>query len=180
MHFSAWEKFGFGLLVTAWLVWGSIMLGNFLVHADESQVAALRLAPAESEGEAAGGAGAAPAEPVDIVAMLPTASAENGATVFKKCQACHTSEKGGANKVGPHLWGVLDRPRATSEGFAYSNTLKGLGGDWSYEDLSHFLANPRQFAPGTKMSFAGLKKPQELADAIAFLRSLSDSPRPLP
>ena len=177
MHFSAWEKFGFGLLMTAWLVWGSIMLGNFLVHADESQVAALRLAPTEG---AAPAADAGPAEQVDIVAMLGAANAQDGAAVFKKCVSCHTAEKGGANKVGPHLYGVLNRPRASSDGFAYSSVLKGMGGEWGWEDLSHFLENPRQFAPGTKMSFAGLKKAKERADVIAYLRSLADSPKPLP
>lgn len=177
MHFSAWEKFGFGLLVTAWLVWGSIMLGNFLVHADESQVAALRLAPSESD---AGAASAGPAEQVDVMALLATASTQDGAAVFKKCVSCHTAEKGGANKVGPQLWGVLDRQRATVQGFAYSSVLSGMKGEWSYEDLNRFLENPKAFAPGTKMSFAGLKKGKERADAIAYLRSLSESPKKLP
>ncbi len=178
MHFSAWEKFGFSLLVTAWLVWGSIVVGDHLVHADESKVAALRLAPSESDAGAAASAG--PAEQVDIVALLASANVQDGATVFKKCVACHVADKGGANKVGPALWGLLDRPRATVQGFAYSAGLAGQKGEWSTEDLNHFLENPRAFSPGTKMSFAGLKKGKERADVIAYLRSLSDSPKKLP
>ncbi len=178
MHFSAKEKFGLGVLVTMWLVWGSILLGDRLVNADESKVAALRLAPSENEAGSAASAG--PAEQVDILALLTTANAQDGAAVFKKCVSCHVSDKGGANKVGPALWGVLDRPRATAQGFTYSSALGGMKGEWSYEDLNHFLENPRVFAPGTKMSFAGLKKGKERADAIAYLRSLSESPKKLP
>jgi cytochrome c len=180
MHFSGWEKFGFGLLVTAWLVWGSIMMGNFLVHADESKVAALRLAPAEGEAAGGGAAPAADSGPVDIVALLHDAKPEDGAKVFKKCQTCHSAEKGAKNKVGPELWDVMGRGRAALPDFAYSDALKKKGGEWTFDDLNHFLTKPSDFAPGTKMTFVGLKDPKERAAVIDYLRTQSDSPKPLP
>jgi cytochrome c len=113
-------------------------------------------------------------------ALLAAASPEKGEKVAKKCAACHSFEEGGPNKVGPNLWGVIGHEKAAHAGFAYSDALKGLGGTWTFEDLNHFLTRPKDFAPGTKMSFAGLKKPTDRADLLAYLRSLSDSPVPLP
>ena len=176
MHFSFWEKLGFSLLVTAWLTWGSIMLGDMLVRADESQVAALRLnatEPAETAVEEA------PAE-VDLATLLREASVERGAKVFRKCAACHTPESGGKNKVGPNLWDALNRERGGSEGFAYSGVFADMGGAWTYEELDAFLTSPRRYAPGNKMTFAGLKKAADRAAVIVYLRSLSDAPGPLP
>ena len=177
MHFSFWEKLAFGLLVTAWVTWGSIMLGDILVHADESQVAALRLTPAEGADTAK--SKEAPAE-MDLATVLQQASPDRGKKVFKKCAACHTPEQGGKNKVGPNLWNVLTRSKATAEAFKYSDVLKGLGGEWTYEDVDAYLTSPRKYAPGNKMTFAGLKKQADRAAVIVYLRSLSDSPKPLP
>lgn len=178
MHFSFWEKLGFATLCTLWLVWGSFMIGEQLVQADESQLAELRIAVPEDEGAA--GEPAEEAAPVDVVAMLGSADPEEGVTVFRKCQACHTVESGGAHKVGPNLWNVLNRPIADADGYSYSGTLQDMEGEWSYQGLSDFLERPRDYAPGTKMSFAGLRDPQDRADVIAYLRSLADSPKPLP
>lgn len=130
---------------------------------------------AEGGAEAAGGFSFA-----SIAPLLAKASAENGAGVFKKCGACHTGDSGGEDKLGPNLWGVVGRPVASREGFAYSETLKGKGGDWTYENLAAFIHDPKAFAPGTKMIFAGLADPAEIADALAYLRTLSDAPAPLP
>jgi len=120
------------------------------------------------------------AEEVSLASLLASASAEKGEKVAKKCTACHTFDDGGANKVGPNLYGILGRKMASSSGFAYSSAMAEKGGEWGYEEMSAFLANPKVAIPGTKMAFAGIKKPAQRADLIAYLRSLSASPLPLP
>ncbi len=135
------------------------------------------------EEEAGGGAPEAPAEE-SIAALLASADATAGQAVEKKCAACHTIEKGGSNKVGPNLWNIVNRPIATHEGFAYSSAMKEFsqGGTvvWDYDHLNHFLASPKGLVKGTAMGFAGLKNPTERANLIAFMRTLADTPAPLP
>jgi len=120
----------------------------------------------------------------DVLKLIATADAAKGAEVAKKCLACHSVEKGGANKVGPNLWGVVNATAGGhSAGYAYSTAMvdKGKGGaKWTYEELQNFLYAPSKYVKGTKMTFAGLKKPEELAGVIAYLRTQSDSPAPLP
>lgn len=129
-------------------------------------------APAEEK------AAPAPAEPIAV--RLAAADVERGKAAAKKCASCHTFEKGGKNGVGPNLWGVVGAKKGHVDGFAYSQALLGTGGEWTYESLDAFLASPKTYAPGTKMSFAGLAKPDERADLIAYLRTLADDPAPLP
>lgn len=135
--------------------------------------------------EPAEGGGAGPAvEAKPIADLLATANVEQGAAVFKKCQACHSGEKGGPNKVGPDLWDLIDRPVAEHEGFAYSAGMKEFskGGTekWTYDNINHFITSPKKFVKGTAMGFAGLPKDEDRANVIAYLRTLSDSPKPLP
>lgn len=131
--------------------------------------------------EAPAGGPAAPAEKeVPIAQLLASANAEKGAAVSKKCLACHEFKKGGPNKVGPDLYGVVGRERAHHEGFAYSAGMKAKPGKWTFEDLNHFLTSPRSFIPGTAMAFAGISKATDRADLLVYLNTLSDSPQPLP
>lgn len=133
----------------------------------------------EPEPKSAGGAAEAPkAEPIAV--RLASADADKGKGGTKACQACHSFEKGGPNKVGPDLWDVVERQKAHHEGFDYSAGLKEKGGTWTYEDLDHFLENPKGYVKGTKMAFAGISSPTERANVIAYLRTLSESPKPLP
>ena len=121
---------------------------------------------------------AAPSEPIEK--LLQTASVEKGAAAAKKCAACHTFEKGGPNRVGPNLFGIVERARASEAGFNYSAAMKGKGGKWTYDDLNKFIANPKGFVPGTAMGFAGIPKDSERADVIDYLHTLADTPVPLP
>lgn len=129
-------------------------------------------AATEPEAPAGGGEG--------FAALLAGADAEAGAKLSKKCSSCHSFDKGGKNKVGPNLWDIVGKAVASGEGFKYSGALSDLGGEWTYDSLNAFLTRPKDFAPGTKMSFAGLKSADDRANLIAFLRSRSDDPKPLP
>jgi cytochrome c len=127
-----------------------------------------------------GGAAAAavPSEPIEK--LLQTASVEKGTAAAKKCAACHTFEKGGPNRVGPNLYNVINEKKGEGRGFNFSAAMKAKGGTWTYDDLNKFLLSPKGFVPGTAMGFAGVTKDSERADVIAYLRTLSDNPAPLP
>jgi cytochrome c len=131
-------------------------------------------------GQAAGAATDAKATEEPIEKLFASASVERGQSDIKVCATCHNFQKGGPNAVGPNLYGVVGRARATAPGFAYSDAMKAKGGEWTVDDLNKFLTSPKEFVPGTKMSFPGFSKASQRADVIAYLNSLSDSPKPLP
>jgi cytochrome c len=129
----------------------------------------------------AAGAETAKAEPAEPIAVrLASSDVGKGQAAAKQCAACHTFEKGGPNRVGPNLYGIVDRAKASHEGFNYSAAMKAKGGTWTYDDLDHFLAGPKAWLPGTSMGYAGLTRGGQRADLINYLHTLSDNPVPLP
>ncbi len=131
------------------------------------------------EADSGGGAPAVADKPVEF--YLASADPAKGADVFKKCGACHNADNGGPNALGPNLWGVLGEAIGKgAHGFAFSDALGGKGGNWNWDNLNEWLTSPKKFAPGTKMTFAGLSKPEDRANVIAFLNQHSASPQPIP
>jgi len=178
------NKIAGAVLFAALVAFGLGILSDIIFEGHEAEAPGYVIEVAESGaehgGEAASGEAVAE-EP--IAAMMASADAGAGESVAKKCAACHNLTKGGANKVGPALWDIVNRPAAAAEGFKYSDALKAFaegGTVWDYERLNGFLAAPKKYVSGTSMSFAGVKKPADRADIIAYLRSLADDPAPLP
>jgi cytochrome c len=158
---------------------GIVALGTSIVagevfHGERPETMGYPIEGVEVEGED----GAAADKPIEF--YLASADPAKGEAVFKKCAACHNADKGGPNALGPNLWGVLGEPVGKGHGFAFSTALAGKGGTWNWNNLSEWLANPKKFAPGTKMTFAGLGKAEDRANVIAYLNAHSDSPLPLP
>ena len=171
----------FSKIFAALLIAGCVAIfggtvASALVHVDTPDKAGF---PVDVSGAGAAVA-AAPKGPEPILGLIAAANAEQGKKLAKACAACHTLDKGGANRVGPNLWGVVNRPKGKHEGFSYSSAMAEKGGAWGYADLNHFLYKPKDYVPGTKMTFAGFKKTEDRAAVIAFLRSLSDSAPALP
>jgi len=132
--------------------------------------------------ENAAGGSAAPVEEAlpDWGTVLPKADAAAGKATSSKCEACHDTSSAKTIKIGPPLFGVVDRPRASIAAFSYSGAMKAKGGTWTYDELFKFLKSPGAYIPGTKMSFAGLSRAEDRINLIAFLRTNMDSPAPIP
>ncbi|MBE7734197.1 c-type cytochrome [Devosia faecipullorum] len=157
---------------------------GFLAEAIYSPIEGRGPGYALPEPEAVASAGPVEEVPsVPLAALLASASADRGASAVRKCQSCHNFGEGEPNKQGPNLYNIVDASKAHADGFAYSDILlqqKSEGQVWSYDNLNAFLENPRGYAPGTKMAFAGVKSPEERADILAYLQTLSGSPVPFP
>jgi cytochrome c len=170
-----------GLLGAVFVVFSISLASDAIFASPAPETPGYAIAAAEPEEGASG-----PAEPEiePIAVRLASVDIAKGETLFGRCSACHTVESGGANKVGPNLWDIVNRPIASHEGFAYSGAMKEFseGGAvvWDYDHLDHFIASPKGLVRGTAMGFAGLKNPQDRADIIAYLHTLSDNPAPLP
>jgi cytochrome c len=167
--------------IAGWVLFaGIVALGSSIVagetfHSERPEEMGYPIEGVVQEGE-----GAAEAEK-PIAFYLATADAAAGEQVFKKCTACHNADKGGANALGPNLYGVMGEGIGKGHaGYAFSPALSGVGGSWTWDTMSAWLASPKKFAPGTKMTFAGLSNPQDRANVMAFLNSRSDAPQPMP
>ena len=166
--------------IAGWVLFaGIVALGSSIVagetfHSERPEEMGYPIEGVVQEGE-----GGAEAEK-PIAFYLATADAAAGEQVFKKCTACHNADQGGANALGPSLYGVMGNPVASHPGFAFTDALKGKGGSWDWDTMSAWLASPKKFAPGTKMTFAGLSNPQDRANVMAFLNSRDSSPLPVP
>lgn len=177
------DSMEFNKIFAAILVAGIIaaltgFISKQLVHPEELEEAAYHIEGAE-DGAGGGAVKEKMAEP--ILAMIGAADIGKGEKVAKACASCHTLDKGGANGVGPNLYGVVGKPKQSASGFSYSGVLNEQGGDvWTMAELNKFLWKPKKYAPDTKMNFLGVSKPEDRAALIAYLNSNSGSPKPAP
>lgn len=173
------NKIAGAILGTLLLVMGLGIVAETIFHSGEMETPGY-VVDVPEDGSATQTAAAPTEEPIAV--LLASATADSGESVAKKCAACHSFDEGGANKVGPNLWNIVNATPAARDGFKYSSALQAYGAEnvWAYENLNAFLAAPKKYLKGTSMGFVGLKKPDERADMIAYLRSLSNAPAALP
>ena len=174
------NKIAAGVLCGGLLLMAGIKAGEILLPHQDIEENAYPFEVAE-----AGDGSSAPAVPQDtgpepILAMLASADIDAGQALSKKCTACHSFDAGGPNKVGPNLYNIVNRGIGGVDGFKYSTALSEFGGNWDYEQLNGFLYKPKSWVNGTKMNYAGLKKPNDRANIIAWMRTLSADPAQLP
>lgn len=175
------SNFEFNKLFAAFLIAGiiaylSAFIADHVIHPHELEEDAVFVegAPVET------GGAAAPKGPDPILHLIATADIAKGEKLSKACAACHSFDKGGAAKVGPNLYGIVGNTKAHSPDFAYSDAMQAKEGDWNYLSLNKFLYKPKDYIDGTKMLYIGMKKPEDRAAIIAWLRTLADSQYPLP
>jgi len=171
------NKIAAGILTAGIVFWGANRIANIVIPDEAPKTAAIKITGMETAA-----APAAPTGPESVVPLIATADVSKGmAFVQQQCSACHSLTQGGANGVGPNLYGVLGGPMFAAAGFTYSAAAKSkASGNWDYTKMGNWLADPASFAPGTGMSYPGIKNTQTRADVVAYLRTLSASPIPLP
>jgi cytochrome c len=172
------NKFYAAILLAGVLAMIAIIASGMLVKPEELAKPAY---PIEGVAEPTATAAAPKADEIPPVGpLLAKADVDHGAQIARQCQACHNFAKGGPNMVGPNLWGVVGGPHDHKADYAYSDAMRKFAGTWDYESINKFITKPQAYVPGTKMGFAGLKKPEDRADVIDWLRLQADNPEPLP
>jgi cytochrome c len=180
MDSHQWNKIIGSVLGTILFVLVVRAVGEAIFFPEELEEPAIKIAGSEtapSEPSAA----APPAESLpDFAAAIPAADTMAGGMVAERCMVCHGWDKGGPAMIGPNLYGIVGKAKASAGDFDYSPALREKGGEWTYADLYEFLRQPAVFVPGTKMGFAGLPRSQDRLNLIAFLRMQADAPAALP
>jgi cytochrome c2 len=169
-----------GVLTAGIIAVGAAVFSGILYRPQPLEEHAFNVVVPEDEGAASADAEAETADEPALPVLLASADPSAGEAITRQCAACHVFNEGGENRVGPALWDVVGRDIASVDGFAYSEALQGKEGDWTYEKLDAFLAAPREWAPGTSMSYAGLRNATDRANLIAYMRGQSNDPVPLP
>ena len=167
------------VLLVALLVIGIVKISDLVFFIEKPEKAGYKVELPDTENSSQS-VKAAEVEEVDISALLALGTVEHGEKVFKKCTACHVVNKGGANKIGPVLYGVLGRQVAAISDYKYSKAMAGYDKSWTFEEMNGYLRKPQSYIKGTKMAFAGLRKEKDRASVILYLNQNSDNPLPLP
>jgi cytochrome c len=160
------NKFAASILIAGIVALISAFIADIIYQPSESDVRGYEIAVNEDQGDLVEDTAE---EVIDVIAMMTTAQHENGASIAKKCVSCHSFDKDGSHKVGPNLWNIVNKKIASSSDYNYSTSLSSIDKIWDYNELYAFLNAPKKYAKGTKMSFAGLKKPEQIVDLIAYL-----------
>ena len=169
------------ILMTALIVIGINKISNVIFHVDKPKESAYKVEGVElASSSSQTSAQVKEVVQIDIKEVLAMGNLAHGEKIFKKCSACHIVAKGGKNKIGPALYGIVGKASAVSEGYSYSKALKAHGKSWGFEELHAYLLKPQSYIKGTKMAFAGLRKDKDRASVILYLNSQSDSPLPKP
>jgi cytochrome c len=173
-----WNKIAGAVLVAVLAVKVIDIAGSGIYHPKTLEKNVIEIEGVEAAAPSA--TPSAPAQPENILPLLASADPAAGKKSFQKCLVCHTDEKGGPNKIGPNLWNVVGAKKQHRDDYQYSGALAKKGGTWTYQEISEFITAPSKFAPGTKMTYAGDKQAKDRANIIAYLRTQSDNPPPLP
>ena len=181
MDSHQWNKIIGSVLGTILFVLVVRAVGEAIFFAEEPEEPAIKIAGSETAPAEGAAKAETPAESLpDFAAAIPAADAMAGGMVAERCMVCHGWDKGGPAMIGPNLFGIVGKAKASAGDFDYSPALREKGGDWTYADLYEFLRQPAIYVPGTKMGFAGLPRSQDRLNLIAFLRMQADAPAPLP
>ena len=173
------NKIVVSILLAVILILGINKISNVIFYVEKPEKSAYQVADVSTTAITETNSGSSSAGSGDIMALLASVSAADGKKVFKKCAACHSIAKGGGNKIGPALWGVLGRQAGSISDYKYSKAMATHGKSWSFEEMNGFLIKPKDWIKGTKMTFVGLKKETERAAVILYMNNNTDSPLPL-
>ena len=173
------NKIVVSILLAVILILGINKISDVIFYVEKPEKSAYQVADVSTTAITETNSGSSSAGSGDIMALLASASAADGKKVFKKCAACHSIAKGGGNKIGPALWGVLGRQAGSISDYKYSKAMATHGKSWSFEEMNGFLIKPKDWIKGTKMTFVGLKKETERAAIILYMNNNTDSPLPL-